>query len=94
MAEKIQKVESKKNTQNKIRDLEQFYTTNQVENLPKLLDLKKKKMTQELMAYAEEHKKPIKWNEDGDPIEYDLETNPLVIYNTFFKSIMFHVKHY
>lgn len=70
-----------------LRDLEQFYTENKVDNMLNMVEKKKEKITSDLIKFAEEHKEPVKWDDDGNPVEYNIKTNPLVISNYFFKSI-------
>lgn len=74
--------------QEKIRELEEFYTTNQVSNMLDKIEEKKLEIVQDMVEYANTHKKECKWDRDGYPIEYKVDYNPLVIGNKFFKPII------
>ncbi len=74
--------------QNNLRDLEQMYIENKIDNMFENIEQRKKELVQDMIKYADEHTKPIKWNKDGIPIGEKIEINPLVINNYFFKSIV------
>ena len=74
-------------TQNQIRDLEQFYTEGKVDNMLAEVEKKKEELVSEMIHYADSHTKPCKWDKEGDPIAYNVDMNPLVINNYFFKPI-------
>lgn len=75
-----------KNT-NKLRDLEQFYVEGKVDDMLATIKEKKEQLVDDMIRYAESHKKPVKWNTDGDPIGEKIDLNPYVISNYFFKPI-------
>lgn len=75
-----------KNT-NKLRDLEQFYVEGKVDDMLATIKEKKEQLVDDMIKYAESHKKPVKWNTDGDPIGEKIDLNPYVISNYFFKPI-------
>ena len=81
-------LEIQKQNQNDLRELEQFYTENKIDNLFANIEGKKQELVQDMIKYAKEHEKPVKWNSDGYPIGKKIEINPLVINNYFFKSIV------
>lgn len=81
-------LEIQKQNQNDLRELEQFYTENKIDNLFANIEEKKQELVQDMIKYAKEHEKPVKWNNDGYPIGKKIEINPLVINNYFFKSIV------
>ena len=74
--------------QNKLRELEQMYVENKIDNMFENIQNKKQELISDMIKYAEEHKKPLKWNKDGIPIGEKIDINPLVINNYFFKSIV------
>lgn len=74
--------------QNNLRDLEQMYIENKIDNMFENIEQRKEELVQDMIKYANEHTKPIKWNKDGIPIGEKIEINPLVINNYFFKSIV------
>lgn len=57
---------------NELKNLEQAYIDNKILEMPKYLEEQKKKITKEIIKYAEEHENKL---------------NPLVITNYFFKPI-------
>lgn len=85
---KLKNLEIQKNNQNNLRELEQFYTTNEVTDMFAKIEEQKNKITEELVKFQEEHTKPIKWDDEGNPIAFKTNVNPLVINNYFFKSII------
>ena len=74
--------------QNKLRDLEQMYVENKIDTMFETIEQKKAELVQDMIQYAKEHTKPLKWNKDGIPIGEKIEINPVVINNYFFKSIV------
>lgn len=88
MTHKEKNLEIMQKNQNDLRDLEQFYSENKVDNILDKLEERKNEICTEIKLYAEEHTKPCKWDKDGHPLEYDVSMNPLVINNYFFKSIV------
>ena len=75
------------NNKNKLRELEQFYTTNKVDIMFDKIEEKKQKLVEEMVEYAKNHEVECKWTKEGDPIDWKVEINPLVITNYFFKPI-------
>lgn len=71
-----------------VRKLEQFYTTNQVDNMLEVIEQKKEEIVSDMVIFAEEHEKPCKWDKEGNPIAYKVIANPLVINQYFFKPIV------
>lgn len=80
--------EIQKKNQNELRRLEEFYTTGKVEDMLDTIEEKKKELVADMINYAETHRVPVKWDEDGNPTAYRLQMNPLVINNYYFKSII------
>lgn len=76
------------NNQNKLRDLEQMYNENKVDTMLATIQKQKEKICEEIIDYANNNKKPCKWDKDGCPIEYKVSVKPIVINNYFFKSIV------
>lgn len=77
-----------KNTQNEIRELEQFYNTGKVDNILENIEKEKEKVVQEMIKFAKEHEQAVKFDRDGDVIQWGVVTRPIVITNLFFKSIV------
>ena len=88
MAKKHAQLENEIKIREDIRDLEQFYTTNKVDNMLEKIEEKKQEIVKEMVEYAQNHKKPCKWDKDGDPVAYKVDANPLVINQYFFKPIV------
>lgn len=70
-----------------LKELEQNYIDDKLKQLPNYINKQKEIITQEIIKYAEEHKIPCKWDEDGNPTAYKMQLSPLVITNYFFKPI-------
>ena len=85
---KEKNLEIQKKNQNDLRDLEQMYIENKIDTMFDKIEEKKEELVQDMIKYANEHTKPVKWNKDGIPIGEKIEINPLVINNYFFKSII------
>ena len=88
MKNKEKNLEIQKINQNKLRDLEQMYVENKIDTMFQRIEERKEELVQDMIKYAQEHTKPVKWNKDGIPIGEKVEINPLVINNYFFKSIV------
>ena len=71
---------------NNLRELEQFYTTNKIDNMFDTIEKKKEEIVKEMIKYQDEHIKELK-NKDGDVYDTYVQMNPLVINNYFFKPI-------
>lgn len=70
-----------------VRELEQFYTNGKVDTMLKSIDKKRDEVIAEMEKYAKENTKPVKWNEEGQPVKFAVDSNPLVVLNYFFKPI-------
>lgn len=88
MLDNEEKFELELKKQNSVRELEQFFITNKVDNLLEKIEEEKEKIVQEIILFAEKHTKPCKWDGDGNPTSFEIKANPLVINNYFFKSIV------
>lgn len=86
--EKEEILNTRKEKQDKARDLEKFYTEGKVENILSNLEKRKKELIEEMITYAKEHEVECKWSRNGDPIAWKVDYNPFVIENVFFKSIV------
>lgn len=75
------------NNKHELKNLEQEYINNKVSEMPKYIEEKKQEITKEIIEYANKHTVPCKWDDDGNPIEYKKQMNPLVITNYFLKPI-------
>lgn len=87
MTVKQKNKEIQKSNQNELRKLEQFYVTGKVDSMMSEIEAKKEALVKEMIEYKERNMKPVKWNDEGDPIAFQVNINPLVITNYFFKSI-------
>lgn len=85
---KQRNLEIQKKNQNELRKLEQFYVENKVDTMFEEIEAKKQELVEDMKKYAENHTNPCKWDKDGNPIEYRVNINPLIITNYFFKSII------
>ena len=85
---KEKNLEIQVSNQNKLRNLEQMYVENKIDTMFETIEEKKQELVADMIKYAEEHTKPVKWNKDGIPIGEKIDINPLVINNYFFKSIV------
>ena len=88
MKKKHDKLENEIIIRDEIRDLEQFYTTNQVDNMMEKIEEQKIQIVNEMVEYANEHTIPCKWDKEGNPIDFKVKANPLVINQYFFKPIV------
>ena len=80
--------EIKKENQNRVRELEQFYNEGKIDNLFQNIEKQKQKLVKDMIKYAEEHTRPCKWDKDGNELDFKVVVNPLVVSNYFFKSIV------
>ena len=76
------------NKQNQLRDLEQMYNENKVDNMLATIQQQKEEICNEIIKYANKNTNPCKWDKDGFPLEYKVSIKPIVINNYFFKSIV------
>lgn len=74
--------------QNDIRKLEEIYVNGNLDMIMKDIDKKKKELVEDMIKYANNHLKACKWDKDGNPINYRIDYNPLVVSNNFFKPII------
>lgn len=74
--------------QNDVRALEQFYTEGKVDTMLTTIQEKKDELVQDMIKYADEHREAVKWNKDGCVLAKEVQINPLVISNYFFKPII------
>ena len=81
-------LENRKKNQNKLRDLEKFYTEGKVDDILKNLEKRKQELIEDMIKYADEHTAPCRWDKEGVPIKWKVDYNPFVIENVFFKSIV------
>ena len=79
--------EIEKETQNEIRNLEQFYTEGKVDAMLVEIEKKKEELVEEMVQYAKDHEIECKWNREGDAIDHRVDLSPIVITNKFFKPI-------
>ena len=88
MNNKENNLEIQLKNQNKLRKLEQNYVENKIDKMFENIETKKQELIEGMIKYAKDHEKECKWTKDGDPIDWKVEINPLVINNYFFKSIV------
>lgn len=88
MKNRDKNLEIQVNNQNKLRELEQMYVENKIDNMFTDIEKRKEQLVGEMVEYANKHTKECKWDKDGKPLDYVVEINPLVITNYFFKSIV------
>lgn len=88
MAKKHKELEEDIEKRNELRTLEQFYTTNMVDNVTERIEEEKERVVNEMIEFASNHQVPCKWNRDGEPTSFMVKCNPLVINNYFFKPIV------
>lgn len=81
-------VEKQIQTQNEIRQLEEMYVNGNFELMMQDINKKKEELVNEMIAYAEKHTVECKWDKDGDPIDYKVDYNPIVVSNNYFKPII------
>ena len=70
-----------------IKTLEDFYINGTINDLMPVLNNQKDKVVHDMIEYAEKHIKPTKYDKDGNVVATKVDYNPIVISNTFFKSI-------
>lgn len=88
MKNKEKNLEIQLSNQNKLRNLEQMYVENQIDTMFETIEQKKDELVKGMIEYSDKHTKACKWNKNGNPIDWEVEINPLVINNYFFKSIV------
>lgn len=87
MSLKNQNLEIQKNNQNELRKLEEFYTTGKLEDSLQTINERRDILVKDMQDYAEKHKFVSKYDRDGNPVDYGVKINPVVISNYFFKPI-------
>ena len=87
MTQKEKKQEIEISQLNSNRELEEFYTNGIVEDTLNKIEENKKELVSKMVEYAEKNTIPSKWDKFGNPLDYEVKINPVVISNTFFKSI-------
>lgn len=87
MSLKSKNLEIKKENQNELRKLEEFYNTNKVDEMMSEIEEKKNELIAQMNEYSSRHTVACKWDDDGNPIAYKTRINPLIITNYFFKPI-------
>ncbi len=88
MSLKEDNLEIQKTNQNDLRKLEQFYVEGKIDNMLATIQGRKEELVNEMIEYAKKHEVECKWTKDGDPIDWKVEINPIVISNYFFKPII------
>lgn len=89
MSKKIDKdLDKQIDTKLEIRKLEEFYVNGTIADLMPVINEKKEELVKDMIVYASEHRQPVKWDKEGNPISFAIITNPLVVNNKFFKSIV------
>ena len=81
-------LEIQKSNQNELRNLEQFYTQGKVDTMLTTIQERKEELVQDMIKYADEHREAVKWDKDGCVLAKEVQINPLVISNYFFKPII------
>ena len=79
--------DAKFETQSNIRELEKDYVQYKIDNMFQNIEAKKEELVKDMVRYAEDHKKECKWTKDGEPVDWEVEINPIVINNNYFKPI-------
>lgn len=74
--------------QKDIRQLEEIYVNGNFELMMEDINKKKEELVQNMIEYANNHTVECKWNKDGDPIDYKVNYNPIVVSNNYFKPII------
>ena len=87
MSLKDYNLEVKKENQNELRKLEEFYTTGKLEDTLTTINERKDILIKDMQEYAKNHKFVSKWDRDGNPVDFGVKINPVIISNYFFKPI-------
>lgn len=87
--EKVEKnLQEQLNNRNELVELEQNFIDFKIEKMNDSIEKEKERLTNEIIEYANTHTEPIRWSKSGDPVEYGVKINPVVINNYFFKSVV------
>ena len=70
-----------------LKELEQDYINSKIDEMPLYIEEQKQKITKEMIEYHDKHLKECKWDKEGNPIEWKVQMNPLVISNYFLKPV-------
>lgn len=81
-------VEKQLQTQNEIRKLEEIYVNGNFDLMMEDINKKKEELVQDMIDYAKKHEVECKWTKDGDPIDWKVNYNPIVVSNNYFKPII------
>ncbi len=76
-----------KKNQIELRKLEEFYVNNKIEDMFSDIEERKKELVKDMIDYREKAKVPVNWDNNGNPTEYQVSINPIIIMNYFFKPI-------
>lgn len=87
MTQREKKQELQLKNQQDIRELEQFYTNGEIENLLEKVEEKKEELVNKMIEYADRNTKPVKFDKEGNPLDYEVQINPVVVSNYFFRPI-------
>lgn len=74
-------------TSNELRKLEQNFVDSKIEEMNAKIEEMKDNIVSQLIEFQRKRVKPEKWNKQGEPIQFGVTMNPLVINNMFFKSV-------
>lgn len=88
MTKKNENLEIEIAKQQDLRELEKNFVEYKIDTMFEKIEEKKQELIEQMVQYAKEHEKECKWTKDGDPIDWEIEINPVVINNYFFKSIV------
>lgn len=92
MAKKIKNVEKEIDKQlviqNDIRNLEEIYVNGNFDLMMQEINKKKEELVNDMIEYANNHTIVSKRDRNGDPLDYKVDYNPLVVSNNYFKSII------
>lgn len=87
MSLKNYNLEVKKQNQNELRKLEEFYTTGKLEDTLQTINERKDILVKDMEEYAKKHAYITKYDREGNPVDYGVKINPVIISNYFFKPI-------
>ena len=73
---------------NDIRKLEEIYVNGNFELMMQDIEKKKEELVKDMIEYADKHTVECKWDKDGNPLDYKVNYNPIVVTNAYFKPII------
>lgn len=85
--EKYDELEIIAENESNINELKEFYVSNEITNLPEIIEERKEKLVNDLVEFARKRTVPCKWDKEGDPLEYEVKFSPITIQQYFFKSV-------